>query len=175
MTRARDVASNGGLVLVNTTTFSAQATVAINNVFTSSYANYVLEFDGSTTAGSGSQYVYFNLSASGTAAANTNWVDMILYTADASGPTRSGAAGASPARMFFTANNYSTGTAQIKNPQLAQKTVMTFASYERSSVDIAIMNGGALFNATTQFDGLVLTSSGGGTLSGTVRIYGMRN
>ena len=40
MTRARDVASQGGLVLINTTSFSAQASVSIDSVFSSTYDNY---------------------------------------------------------------------------------------------------------------------------------------
>jgi len=40
MTRARDVATQGGLVLLNATTFSAVSTISVSNVFTSTYENY---------------------------------------------------------------------------------------------------------------------------------------
>ncbi len=40
MTRTREVATQGGLVLINKTDFTAQATVSFNNVFNSDYDNY---------------------------------------------------------------------------------------------------------------------------------------
>ncbi len=153
---------NVGLVHINTTTISGAASTTISNVFTSAYANYVIEWNGATSAGGGSQYIYFNLASGGSAAATTNWSDMLLLTNDALGPTRSYTSG-SAARISYTGDNTSAFTAQIKNPQATAKTVCTFLSYERSSSDAGITHGGALFNATTSYDGCVITTSGGGS------------
>lgn len=43
MTRARDVATQGGLVLLNTTNISSVSSVAIDNVFSSAYDNYLVD------------------------------------------------------------------------------------------------------------------------------------
>jgi hypothetical protein len=59
---AKSPVSTTGLVLLNTTTFSAQASVSIDNVFSATYDNYriVCDFTSSTD-----QEVFFRLRASG--------------------------------------------------------------------------------------------------------------
>jgi hypothetical protein len=51
VTRAREIASQGGLVLLNTTTFSAQSSVSFNNVFSSTYTHYKVVWNGTSSTG----------------------------------------------------------------------------------------------------------------------------
>jgi hypothetical protein len=166
---------NVGLVHINTTTISAAASTTISNVFTSAFNDYLITWQGNTSAPGGAQYIFFNLSSSGTPASNTNWVQLLTFSQDSTGPGRASNAGTEPYRFGYTGNNWSTVDAIVKNPQSAVKTLIQSTSFERSSVDVGVTTGGGLYNVTTSYDGCVITTSGGGNLTGTIRIYGLRN
>lgn len=165
---------NVGHVLLNTTTVTSAATTTISNVFTSAYQNYKIEWVGVTSAALGAQNLFINMVASGTPAAAATWIDLHLFTFDSTGPTRNFSAGAIP-RAAITGNTISAFTINLSNPFAAANTVYTTLNYERSTVDAGMGNGGGNQNNTVSYDGVQFTTSGGGSLTGTFRIYGLRN
>jgi hypothetical protein len=70
-----------------------------------------------------------------------------------------------------TASAASHTTFDVIAPQLAQATMFSMSGM----TDTRAMFGGGRFSASTQFDGLTIYSEAGGTLSGTLRIYGYQN
>ena len=159
-----------GMVLLNTTSFSAVSAQAINDVFSSTYDNYriLLDLTGSTTltlsmrfriAGADnltSNYYYQYIQGNSTtvngarAAASTSWVldgglgtDRFNYVLDLANPNLA----TTKSMIELGSQNYS-AAASIKT---------FFASYG--------------FGATTSFTGFSLITSTG-NITGTVSVYG---
>ena len=174
MTRTRDVATQGGLVLLNTTTFSAVASASIDNCFTSTYANYFVTFQATqntTTANIGFRYRV-------NGADNTTSSYYYMVTGLNTAPSADNLNAANQTTGLFTkgfTGSVAAANLNFFNPQVSAATHVTSSSYGTSSPgQAASFVGAGLFNATTQFDGITFTTSAG-TLTGTVRIYGIRN
>jgi hypothetical protein len=173
MTRARDVASQGGLVLLNTTTISGAATTNIDGVFTSAYENYMLVLN---CTAAGDTEILTKLRANGTT--NTNYHEWWGWYQGSGTPWT--AISSSTATSWnwayaYASNEQSTSAiATITAPQVATRRAAWFgqAVRSRSSGGVGtIINGGHV--VTGSFDGISIVATA--NLTGTVRIYGIRN
>jgi len=150
-------------------TFSAVSTLNLNGMFTSTYDNYKIMIDATTSANnsfnfrlrvagvdaSGSNYVhqYLNVNNTAVAAARATATSIPLF--DTNTPIRSAAA------------------IEIMSPSVAQAT--NFLSYNQYSVLSAGINLYAgTHSVSTAYDGLSFTTSTG-TVTGIIRIYGYDN
>ena len=165
MTRARDVASNGGLVLLNTTTVTAQSTVSFNNVFTSTYDNYrlVVQVTGTTTA-----VLNIRFRVGGVDTSSSSYYVGQTYVGVKSaltfGSTNANLTTSIP--VGYTANGFRSGmSVDIHAPNLAQRT----STHGTTAGAWLAVNGGLLDNATV-YDGFTLIT--GGTITGTISLYG---
>ena len=172
MTRARDIATQGGLVLLNTTTFSAQSTVSFNNVFSATYDNYLIHIasTGSTTAVD----VNMRLRVSGVDNSSTIYSRSSLYQ---SSTTVSG--------QLLTGQTVWVGiaAAQSSKRQFAQLTVFNpFATEYTAAIGDQMdnTNGNVTQSrrafgttVTTSYDGCTI-SADSGTITGTISVYGIR-
>jgi hypothetical protein len=165
-----------GLTLISTISISAAATTNVNSVFSSTYQNYYINFTMSACSTTDIQTA-FRLRASGTdASANYNSQRAGGYqsTAFAQGDPlgndewwfcqgTSGAATSAAVSMW------------IDNPFEAVPTKFISQTLDRSSLIgvISATNTGHNTNSTA-YDGFSLITSTG-TISGTLRIYGLRN
>jgi hypothetical protein len=173
MTRARDVATQGGLVLLNTTTFSAVTSVSIDNVFTSTYQNYEIRLN--VTGKSATGAIFLRYRASGTDNSASSYTYATIYirptgtsAADAALNTTATVIGTS-----FAAYNVSS-IVQVFNPQLAANTDETHQSWSGDASSFFSYQGGGTFSNTNVFDGFTIYPASG-NITGTVRIYGVRN
>jgi hypothetical protein len=169
MTRARDVATQGGLVLLNTTTFTAQSSVSINNIFSSLYTNYkiLINFDGS------SGYSRIQMRTGGTNTAGTVYDSYSEYVTP--GVTGIDRATATSSWYGPFANANCVSEIVLYNPNLAKPTMFNlFFNENRIGTGYVAGVGGGSLNNSTSYDGLTLFI-GSGTLTGTIRIYGIRN
>jgi hypothetical protein len=165
-----------GLVLVNKTDFTAQSAIQLNNIFTTTYDNYFfvynltassvgnnairLQMVDGTTPQTGALYSYAgNGLNSLNATVNTNGTGQTSFTFIW---TDSGAA------------DLTNGVFNFISPNKAVRTGLTFQSYNYNGVSDWCYNGGGVFNATTQLEGIRLIPNSG-TISGTIRVYGYRN
>lgn len=163
---------NVGLVHINTTTVSGAGSLTVSNVFTSAFDNYVLKWVGNGSHGSATTML-FNISASGTPAP-ANWARMYLTTGDSYGPTRIFAGSQSSATIGVGGDAITLIDATVYRPALASPTGLTFIGNGRSSVSADMYSGGANHTSSTAYDGIVLSASSG-NITGSLRIYGMRN
>jgi hypothetical protein len=165
-------ASSGALTLITTNTFSAQSSVSINNVFSSTYDNYRLlfTFDSAST---NATYNSIRLRASGSDT-STNYKTFRNY-----GYTGTLASGdldpVGTDEWFISDNGTSFNGAGVVD--------MTMYSPNRAKYSVATVhsayNWGSYTNATvsewqtdsTQFDGFTLLVNSG-TITGNVSIYG---
>jgi hypothetical protein len=171
MTRTRDVATQGGLVLISSTTVSATATVNIDNCFSSVYDNYRIVFSGNGSSHNEISARY-RVSGSTNSTSNYNW----QFTARES----SGAAtntGVNADRIFLGLTGATKGslTIDVLEPF---KTTYTTCNSINSYMSVGTNNGlfisGTQFNGTTSFDGISFYMSTG-TITGTIKIYGYKN
>lgn len=162
------------LVYLGATTFTSAATTSIDNVFSSTYQNYLVMLNIYT--GSGALTMNFRASGSDNTTANynfysdymafsTTWSRTIVNTAGGTSMTLNQGMDQSNINIPFT----------IMNPNLAQKTnvLSPMNSYNyNTSANYTALNTG-FFNATTQFDGIKFTA--GTNMTGTLKIYGIAN
>ena len=163
------VGTNGGLVLVNKTDFSASSAVNVNSCFSSTYDNYRIMFFATLSTGSNQT---LRLRASG--------VDNSGATSYRSQQGTFGGSSAAAKRNDTSAFNlnYDSGGSEppyysidVFRPNSTDSVkIISGMGYKSNQADFT---SGAL-TSSTQFDGFsIITSSG--TMTGTVRIYGYRN
>jgi hypothetical protein len=164
---------NVGLVHINTTSFTTQSTVSINNVFTTAFDNYriIFEANGSTT----SQNVGARLRAGGSDSTASSYHQQI---GEFSGTSASGfrESSANIWNRISTVNSASPvlATMDIASPALSRFTTVTGTRQVEPTATTQIQLMGSAFANTTVFDGISFIV-GTGTMTGTVRIYGYRN
>jgi hypothetical protein len=160
-------ASTQGLTLINTTSFSAVASQSINDVFSTTYDNYLLLIQG--VGSSASSDLEFRLRVGGVDASGaTDYVVPSLYNAqNSSTVANAGGAAQSYGYLGFTSNDRFVTTSTIFNPFLSQQTFNTFHNYGANYQ----LWGGTRHALTTSYTGLTL-SVAGGTMTGIASIYG---
>jgi hypothetical protein len=185
MTRSRDLANlgdnsstleNQGLTLINTTTFSAVASVSLPaNTFSSTYDNYRIIF--TTTAIATADYVYLRMRASGSDDTGSNYSYAANGRSGAADVTSESSTGTTSQRMAYT--DLATGVKNIVlDVYLPNKTNRTtwnyFASWEDSgSPNLYLYQvGGGIMRTSTQYDSLSFFKSG--TFTGTITAYGYK-
>jgi hypothetical protein len=161
-----------GLHLINTTTFTSQSAVTISSVFSSTYDNYKVVFSnilGTQAAASG---IRFGAAATGYFACQTS--GSAGYAGSTVSVSQVNNGTSFEIGLVYNSTNRSGATMEIQNPFLS--TVTTFQSMgtdSRTDGAGARIVTGFLNNTTSYTD--FYASSGGGTFSGTIRIYGYRN
>jgi hypothetical protein len=159
-----------GLTLLANTTFTAQSSVSINDVFSSEFDNYKVLITTDLTTGTQSfllryrvagadnttgNYTYQILDASATAVSGTRVVNGQSHGI---GTIASG----SPSAVDIT----------IYNPNRAERTL--YQSDAMGSLSNAyIRKDSGTFTATTQFTGFTIFV-GGSTITGRIQVYGIR-
>ena len=163
-----------GLVLLNTTSFSAVASQSVNSVFSSTYNNYqfVLNITAAVTASA----VALRLRASSTDSTASVYGRSGYYNlnnsttvtgAGNSGQTSWNLGSVDPANPYYHNVNL-----DIYNVFLAQPTTINFASTNQSSGNPFFgFHGAYLHTASTSYDGFTIFTDAG-TMTGTVRVYG---
>lgn len=159
-----------GLVHVNTTTFTTQSSVSVNNCFTSTYENYQIKLN---ILGSTNQDVSLRLRLSGTDATGANYNRQRLSAIS----TTVAAAGVGGETSF--ANQIKTSTVSsavdisIFRPAAALPTGLIVLD---SSTDGTVSLIFTVSNHTlsTAYDGFTFYPSTG-TITGTIRVYGYKN
>lgn len=169
------VASSGsGLTFIASSTVSAASTLSMNNVFTSTYAHYMLV--GTFTGSAGLNDTLFRLRASGTDLTGNNYGYALLYNSLTTIGSTGGSGSDTTSKFTFNGNAYDcTFQSTIFNPQLSRATswhtfsnrVVGSGSPERTD----IFGGTSLTNS---YDGFTLYPSTG-TFTGTIRLYGIAN
>jgi hypothetical protein len=158
-----------GLVLLNTTSFSAVASQSVNSVFTSSYANYRVMVD---FVGSGDMDITCRLRTSGTDNSSATYSTRRVSLRESYITTASTTATSFHCAVGRATNKSST-IIDFFNPQVAVQTNAISIGQEPGSLGIIDVNG-LTFRNTTQFDGFSLIASSG-NITGTIRVYGYNN
>jgi hypothetical protein len=168
-------ASTAALELVTTVTISAASTTNVDNCFTSTYQNYQLVMNITTSANTG---IAMRMRVGGSDNSTSNYG--IAYRYNALTQNNVGdAVSVGQTQFNLHISNICraiNGTYTFYNPQVADRTTAAFSNTQadNSVSDFYSFRGGLEFNATTQFDGFSIYTGGAPTISGTIKIYGMR-
>ena len=163
-----------GMTLINRTAFTAATTVTVNNVFSSTYDNYLIDlYLTQNTASSNNRWTLVN---GGTVAAS-NWGHNNLKLAGA-GISYNGGGSNDPTPGNFPVNpsNQFAASFKLYSPFIANRTFSFVESITQSSGfggnDSVWQH--AVLNNNTSYEGFRFYVDGG-TITGTLRFYGIRN
>jgi hypothetical protein len=162
-----------GLTKVATVSFSAATQVAVNNVFTSRYKNYLVLTSLSTATASPAAGMSMSLSNAGvvhpTAAdyKNVGIEQVIVTPATVNGQGNNGSVASWQIGRTGVAD-IASATTYINNPQKTQRT--SFTSTYSDGQACGMQNG--YIDVTTAFDGFRLNLSSG---TGIITVYGFRD
>lgn len=161
---------NVGLVHINTTTFSASSGVNIDNVFTSDFDTYVLYLDATATGIVDAQYRFRNGSGNITA---TNYIRQQLQGAST---TVSGArvSGFGYGVLGNLGGNITGVIATIWKPNKNDLKAVLATCVNDVGAGIKTTIEATGYTVATVATGINIFP-GAATMTGTVRIYGMRN
>lgn len=163
---------NVGMVLLNATTFTGASTVTVDNVFTSAYNTYQIVLNCKNASANdvalSMQFRNAGSTIGGTAYTN-NKIQSYGTFIGATVTT-------STSNWQFgntSQNNYSQLLATISNACLALPKSLNFSmAHGQSTVNIDSYSGYGINTTSTAYDGLIITT--GGTITGTLNIYGLR-
>jgi hypothetical protein len=161
--------SLNGLTQLANVTVSAAATISLNNVFTTTYDSYIVEWTAIASTGTD---IVGRLRASGTDLSTTYFTSGYLYST--AGAISGYGAGVTD-RIYlaqFGSGGYSSGSIKFMNPALARYTNFI---HDSTSTSQPIYHGGGSVQNTTTYDGFTLFTNGTGTMTGSIRVYGLRN
>jgi len=164
----------GALTLISSTTITAASSTSLNNVFSSTYDNYLVRLVITTT--STTTEVAMRMRASGTDATASNYYFTALSSNwDGSGGANWAGAAQNRARIGTQYSGEASGMEfTIMNPFAAQRTQYS-GLYNAGAITVnesgTVM--GMLAN-TTSYDGLTIYP-GSGTMTGKLTVYGYSN
>jgi hypothetical protein len=164
---AKSPVSTTGAVLLNTTTFSAQSSVSINNVFSASYSVYSII---GSLAASSLLDINLKLRASGTDS-TTGYYGRELQNLTGTVYTKSNSGNGYFA--ISSTNQYVT-TATMINPFSAVPTSWTtYAVGGAGGGAPFVVQSGNSHDVSTSYDGFTIVPTSG-TITGTIKVYGYK-
>jgi len=159
----------GGMIFIAAETFSAVSSVSFNNVFTSTYRNYLVLIDW---VGSANNSCKIRLRASGSDETASNYnTQRFIATNTSTGVYRVAGTSWEVWDQTVSANG---GYMYFFNPQTSNKTAGVYSGYSNGESAVDYMVGSNIYNATTSFDGFTFFPSSG-TATGAIRVYGLAN
>jgi len=162
-----------GLIHLNTTTFTTQSSVAIDNIFTTAYNNYVLQIAYAGTNAQGLKGVWRTNSSTDV---TSGYYWGAVATNAGSGPSRASGLGVANFELGV-AGTGTGGTMHVSNIgdiALASSTKHQWSNFAQFGAELEAANGGTVNINATAYAGIRFYVSTG-TITGTARIYGVRN
>jgi len=167
--------SSGNLVLLNTTTFSAVSSQSINNVFSSTYDNYVLYFYYTDASANHNLKLFMRVSST-----DTGMTSQMLQQYSTTITGSDNGSGSATAGLLLSSTSgslgaYASGKVDILSPNLVQRTTAYGNCLAvNASGQPYQYRSGLYTDGTTSFTGFTLSASSG-TISGNIKVYGVKN
>lgn len=161
-----------GLVYITGATFTAASTIIADGCFTSTYRNYKIFIDGTSTTGEPELRWYFR--TSGVDNTGSSYVNGQMYGNSSSAATAGYQNNVTSGTGGWAGNLGFSSEITIFAPQAVEKTkyVANFVSFSNAVARFGTANG--FFSTTTQFDGIKIFPSSSDS-TGQYRIYGVAN
>jgi hypothetical protein len=167
-----------GMTLLNASTFTTASSISVNNVFTTTYDNYIITVTGTSSA---DLDVAFRFRASGTDVTSASYqtVAQRLY-ANGSTPTASNASATNATSITTTFGlgnaRPSAATINVFRPFTSDtwKPITATNAFNHSGVNVLTASMAGTINSSTLFDGFTLLVTSG-SITGILKVYGLRN
>ena len=175
MTRAREIASQGGLVLISSTTIgSAVSFVLVSNAFNATYDSYRIVLTNSSLASAGATF-HWQLALNGTASSTgySYGIAAMDYFANAFSYQRGVNTNIIISGMALGAGNTVSTNFDILNPFNAKHTQFTGINYIGNQAGYGGMGAG-IHEVATSYNDLRVSSSTGTMTGGTLKVYGYK-
>jgi hypothetical protein len=159
-----------GMTQLANVSFTSVADVSIDNVFSSTYQNYVIKLV-ITTASAGTLALRLRDGSGDSTGTAYSYGAMQIVTNVWAALDNS--AGANSFNVGYNSGSVPVGsTVNLYNPNVAARTGYDYQSQYNS---LGLFGGGSN-STTTQWTGMkILSGAGGGNITGNIRVYGMRN
>jgi hypothetical protein len=163
-------ASGGDIVRIATTSFSASSAVNLNDIFSTTYTNYIIVLNITSASGTGNLNARLRVSgADNTTSVYSSQYDYNLTSGATAGTTKTSATSAW--QFSFISDAPLTIPFTISQPF---QTAQTFASTENFMAgDGYKVDSAGWFNNTTSFTGMTFIATTG-NITGEAIIYGMK-
>ena len=165
-----------GMVLLNTTSFSAVASQSVNDVFSATYTNYKFLININSQSADG--YVLMRLRVAGADNSGTNY-HWHFGAPPSTASTYTGYGAATQSSIRLTTGNSTTNVknidATIFNPFASFATLLTWGNAYTAAAGAAPVAGGAgagLFAGNDSFTGLTIFPDSG-TITGSISVFGV--
>jgi hypothetical protein len=166
---------SGGLVLINTTSFSAVASQNFPSVFSSTYDNYeiVFSFSGSTSA-----IALFRVSSGASPITTATYNSKRIYSGtNSTSIIQSAASGGTALQLGDITSDSSSGVVAgsmtVNSPFLAKRTGLSGTCRAATTGDVFLSIFGGDNANNTSYNGFALTCDSG-TVTGTASVYGYK-
>jgi len=160
--------ANSGLVYVTSASLSGQTGVNIDNCFTSTFRNYLIVADFTTSA---SETVIYQMRSGGTTNTGSNTDSLQTYMIWGSTTVYANQLTNQNYAYFGYGNTNGAGVAlTLFGPQLAK---YTYSASENPMADYRSTSW-SKHNVATQYDGIRIASYGTNTITGRILVYGYR-
>jgi hypothetical protein len=162
----------GAITLISETTFSAVTTASVNDVFSATYDNYVIELTDLVPAIDGNISVRLRVAGADNSSSNYTFGRMIIGAAasQAFANTNNGTGSSFVVVSSLAALDNNHSTFKMLSPFKTKKT-----GYTAYGAGLSFDLSGGNMTVTTSYTGFSLFNAAGGNIAGTVRVYGLRN
>ncbi len=167
-----DTDTPNGLVLINSTSFSASSGFNVDNVFSNNFTNYRIVIDA-TCSNSSFTTILFQFRAGGSTVSSALYFGHEMYrtnTAFNSGYLSS----STSAACGYWADVISATSMDIFRPYMSTYTTAMFDSTGYGNANNIKTSSSIYYGGTTSFDGFRIFPNTG-TVTGSLRVYGYRN
>jgi hypothetical protein len=165
----------GGLILVNTTSFSAVASQSLNDVFSADYNNYRVLIN-ITAVSADDNDIGLKLRASGSDT-SANYKSQRLFATGATVGAGANPRGTDEFSIATTDKDFNDDSYTILDffaPYQAQKTKINVNQSGNFNTAFYFQSGGGVQTDNTQFDGFTLIPNSG-TITGVISVYGYKD
>jgi hypothetical protein len=171
--------ATAGLTLLNTTSFTAQTTVSINDVFSATYDNYrIIINSNNSTVSAQSNFLRMRVGGADNSSSNYRWSGSYIFDNSAT-PTVNGQASNGLGTSFYSGGSSSTAgftgaiVLDLSNPFATKHTSYTSLaySYDQFGTRGGIDSQGGVMSVTTSYTGFTIVPNTG-NITGTVSVYG---
>lgn len=163
--------ASGDFVLINTTSFSAVSSQSVNDVFSSTYDNYVIKLNNCT--GSTDLFVALRLRVSGTDTTTNYRYQNIQADSTTVAGSRSTSTTSFPNVFYINSGFNNEATLNIANPFNTKRTTGFSHNVTGGDANIEFNVTGYGLNDATSYTGFTLLTSTG-NMTGSVSVYGYK-
>jgi hypothetical protein len=166
--------NTGALTLLSSTSFTTSSAHSVNDVFSTTYQNYLIQLNMDPSSATGYQQMRMRVSAADNTTSNYFWSGLYNLSNASTVTGEAGSAQTSFTYGYLESGGTGSWTMNIANPFETKPTTYALTSGRYNGTQSVLYYNSAAFSASTSFTGFTLYPASG-TITGKVRVYGYNN